>query len=336
MRALRAALVMCAVGSSAIAAPPHHVDGGFRNVPEVARAGVDVTLPFFARRVWATITGRHGAALRVANDGTFLRENARHSVPTVTWVGHATVLVQMDGVTFLTDPIWSERASPFDFAGPKRFQAPGVALAALPPIDFVVVSHSHYDHTDLPTLAALAATGARIFVPLELGRVLRSAGITDVEELDWWDHRDVGRVKVHCVPAQHWSARSLFDKDETLWSGWAVTGPTRRFYFAGDTGYFNGFAEIGARLGGFDLAALPIGAYEPVAMMQPFHMNPEEAVRASRDANIKTLLGVHYGTFDLTDEPLDEPPRRFHAAAANAGIADDRIWTPAIGETRQW
>ena len=336
MRAVRAALVMCAVGSSAIAAPPHHVDGGFRNVPEVARAGIDVTLPFFARRVWATITGRDGAALRVANDGAFLRDNARHSAPTVTWIGHATVLVQMDGVTFLTDPIWSERASPFDFAGPKRFQPPGIALAALPPIDFVVVSHSHYDHTDLPTLTALAATGARIFVPLELGRVLRSAGITDVEELDWWDHRDVGRVKVHCVPAQHWSARSLFDKDETLWSGWAVTGPTRRFYFAGDTGYFNGFAEIGAKLGGFDLAALPIGAYEPVAMMQPFHMNPEEAVRAARDANIKTLLGIHYGTFDLTDEPPDEPPRRFHAAAAQAGIADDRIWTPPIGETRQW
>jgi len=336
VRALRAALLMCAVGSSAIASPPHHVDGGFRNVPEVARAGIDVTLPFFARRVWATITGRDGAAPLVANDGVFLRDNARHSAPTVTWIGHATVLVQMDGVTFLTDPIWSERASPFDFAGPKRFQAPGVALAALPPIDFVVVSHSHYDHTDLPTLKALAATGARIFVPLELGRVLRSAGITDVEELDWWEHRDVGRVKIHCVPAQHWSARSLFDKDETLWSGWAVVGPTRRFYFAGDTGPTASFAVIGERLGPFQLAALPIGAYEPAAMMGTVHMNPEQAVAAAGDLRAERVLGVHWGTFDLTDEPIDEPPRRFRAAADAAGLGAERAWVLAVGESRRW
>jgi N-acyl-phosphatidylethanolamine-hydrolysing phospholipase D len=327
---------MCLVATTATARPPHHVDGGFRNLADVDRAGPIVTVPFFARRIWTTLAGRDGAAPSVPNDGTFLRHNASHSVPTATWIGHATVLVQMDGVTFLTDPIWSERASPFDFAGPKRYVEPGLSFDALPPIDFVVVSHAHYDHTDLPTLERLVRTGARVFVPLELGRVLRQAGIHGAEELDWWEHREVGRVQVHCVPAQHWSARTLFDKDETLWSGWVVAGPSRRFYFAGDTGYFAGFAEIGARFGGFGLAALPIGAYDPAPMMQPFHMNPEEAVRAALDAGVERMLGVHWGTFDLTDEPLDEPPRRFHQAARTLAIAEERVWTPAIGETREW
>src|SRR6185312_15843476 len=145
---------------------PHHVDGGFRNVPEVARAGIDVTLPFFARRVWATLTGRDGAARLVANDGVLLRHNAHHSVPTATWIGHSTVLVQMDGVTFLTDPIWSETAGPGAGLGARRLVRPAMSLDDLPPIDFVVVSHSHYDHADLPTLRALAERGAHVFVPL--------------------------------------------------------------------------------------------------------------------------------------------------------------------------
>lgn len=255
----------------------------------------------------------------------------------VTLINHSTLLVQMDGVTFLTDPVWSERASPVAFVGPYRHVPPGVALGALPPIDFVVVSHAHYDHTDLPTLARLAAAGGpRFFVPLRLGALLRDAGVAPVEELDWWESRRVGGVVVTCVPAQHWSARGLFDRDRTLWSGWAVSGPSRRFYYAGDSGYFAGFAEIGERLGGIDLAAVPIGAYEPEAMMRPFHMNPEEAVRAARDVGAARLIGVHYGTFDLTDEPLDEPPRRFAAAAASAGIDAAHAWTPPIGETRPW
>ena len=327
---------MCALAGSAWSRPLHHTDDGFRNVPVVERAGAGVALPFFARRVWANITGRDGAPSVEANDGAFLRDNAQHSVPTVTWIGHSTVLVQMDHVTFLTDPIWSERASPFTMLGPKRFVPPGVAFEALPPIDFAVVSHSHYDHTDLATLARLAATGTRIFVPLGLGTLLREEGISTVDELDWWEERRVGRIAVHCVPAQHWSARGLFDKDESLWAGWAVVGPSRRFYYAGDTGYFAGFAEIGTRLGPFDLAAVPIGAYEPAAMMRPFHLNPEEALQAGLDARAKRMLGVHYGTFDLTDEPLDEPPRRFHAVAPKHGVAAERIATPPIGATLQW
>jgi N-acyl-phosphatidylethanolamine-hydrolysing phospholipase D len=327
---------MCLLATTAAARPPHHTDGGFRNLAEIEMPGASVTLPFFARRVWTTLVGRTGAPQVVPNDGAFLRTNARHSVPTVTWIGHSTLLVQMDGVTFLTDPIWSERASPVAFAGPKRVVPPGLAFDALPPIDFAVVSHSHYDHADLPTLLRLAEMGTPIFVPLRLGGVLRDAGITTVEELDWWDSRTVGGVTIHCTPAQHWSARSLTDRNRTLWSGWAVVGGTRRFYYAGDTGYFAGFADVGSRLGPFDLAALPIGAYEPAAMMRAHHMNPEEAMRAALDVGAVRAIGVHYGTFDLTDEPLDEPPHRFHEAARAAHVADDHVWTPPIGATKDF
>lgn len=315
--------------------PAHHTPRGFRNAVPLARVGLDVTLPFFVRRAAGFWRTRPGTPSAVPNDGAFLRENASHSTPTVTWIGHATVLVQMDHVTFLTDPTWSSTASPVPFVGPRRFVPPALALAALPPIDFVLVSHNHYDHLDLPTLRILAATGTRVFVPLRVAALLRAAGIDAVEELDWWDSRHVGGVDVHFVPSQHWSGRGVADQSATLWGGWAVVGPTRRFYFAGDTGYFAGFGEIGRRLGPFGLAALPIGAYEPSAMMRPVHLDPEEAVQAGLDVDAAVLLGIHYGTFDLTDEPLDEPPRRFRAEGNRRGLGDV-VWTPPLGETRAW
>jgi N-acyl-phosphatidylethanolamine-hydrolysing phospholipase D len=322
--------------SVGMAAPAHHARGGFRNAEPTSHGSLGVALPFFARRIWSNLAGRSGAVASVLNDGAFLRENARHSVPTVTWIGHSTVLVQMDGVTFLTDPIWSDTAGPAAGLGARRLVAPPLALEDLPPIDFVVVSHSHYDHADLPTLHALARRGARIFAPLGLGRVLRDDGIAAVTELDWWDSAPFERVAVHCVPARHWSRRGLFDENETLWSGWVVTGPTRRFYFAGDTGATAGFAQIGARLGPFGVAALPIGAYEPAAMMQTVHLNPEEAVTAALDARAERVVAVHWGTFDLTDELPTEPPIRFHREAARRGLPADRFRTPPLGETQEW
>jgi N-acyl-phosphatidylethanolamine-hydrolysing phospholipase D len=271
----------------------------------------------------------------VANDGVLLRESVSHGIPTVTWIGHATMLVQMDHVSFLTDPTWSSTASPLAFLGPRRFVPPALAFDVLPPIDFVLISHNHYDHLDIPTVRRLAATGARVLVPLKVGAMLRRAGIGQVDELDWWEARRIGDIAVHCVPSQHWSGRSIADQSTTLWGGWAVVGPTQRFYFAGDTGYFPGFAEIGRRLGPFGLAAVPIGAYEPQAMMRPVHLNPEEALQAGLDVGAEVMLGMHYGTFDLTDEPLDEPPRRFRAEALRRGLAET-AWTPPLGETRRW
>lgn len=314
-------------------------DGLFRNaVGELAHASFSVHFPFFLRRIAGTFRSRPGAPEIAANDGAWLRENAHHSVPTVTWVGHSTLLVQMDHVTFLTDPAWSKTASPFASIGPRRFVPPGIALDDLPPIDFVVVSHNHYDHLDLTTLAALAERdgNTRFFVPLGNARLLVEKGVPDavVEELDWGEMREYADVVVHCLPAQHWSRRGLTDENKALWASWAVTGPERRFYFAGDTGYFEGFARIAAIFGRFDLAAVPIGAYLPVAMMKETHLNPEEAVQAALDLRAKRALAMHFGTFDLSDEPLDEPPHRFRAAAIETRLGTDGAWVLKIGETR--
>jgi N-acyl-phosphatidylethanolamine-hydrolysing phospholipase D len=245
------------------------------------------------------------------------------------------MLVRMDGATFLTDPVFSERASPVSFAGPKRLVPPGVPLDALPPIDFALLSHDHYDHTDSPTIEALAKRGTRFIVPLKLGNLVRDAG-GDAVELDWWQHVNIGRVRVYCVPAQHFSGRSPGGHNRRLWAGWVVAGPTRRFYHAGDTGYFNGFAEIGKRLGPIDLAALPIGAYDPPSIMRFVHLDPEQAVQAAADLGARHVVGMHFGTFDLTDERPDEPPRRFHAAATRHGFESDRAWTLDVGESRDW
>jgi N-acyl-phosphatidylethanolamine-hydrolysing phospholipase D len=317
---------------------PRADDGRFENPGgPLAHGSFGVRFPFFLRRIAGGFRGRPGAPERLANDGAFLRENARHSVPTVTWIGHATLLVQMDHVTFLTDPIWSDTASPLSFAGPRRFVAPGLALEDLPPIDFVVVSHNHYDHLDLATLRALARRdpATRFLVPLGNAALLRGEGIERVEELDWGDRAQHAGVTIHCLPAQHWSKRGLGDDQQALWSSWAVTGAQRRFYFAGDTGTFDGFGRIGAALGPFDLAAVPIGAYEPAAMMRETHLDPEQAVRAAVDVRAQRALAMHFGTFDLSDEPLSEPPRRFAAAAAGA-LGVDGGWVLRIGETRRF
>ena len=214
--------------------------------------------------------------------------------------------------------------------------SPGLEFDALPHVDFALVSHNHYDHMDIETLARLAEKGTQIFVPLGNAALLDAAGLHGAVELDWWDRRDFEGVTIHCVPARHWSRRGLFDGDRSLWSGWVVVAEDRRFYFAGDTGAFGGFAEIGERFGPIDLAAIPIGAYEPRAMMAPAHINPEEAVDALVALAAKRSVAVHYGTFDLSDEPIDEPPRRFLAASTAAGRGVDRDWVLAIGETRLW
>lgn len=292
--------------------------------------GADVMLPFLLRKAWTSMTHRSGGARRVPFDPLALQHN-----PSITWIGHSTFLVRMDGVTFLTDPVFSERVSPVSFAGPSRLVEPGVPLDQLPPIDFVLISHDHYDHADFASIAALAARGVPFVVPLRLGELVRDAG-GRVTELDWWRETSINGVRIHCVPAQHFSGRSLIDGDRRLWAGWVVIGASRRFFHAGDTGYFNGFAEIGERFGPIDLAALPIGAYDPAPIMRFVHMNPEEAVQAAIDLNATTAVGMHYGTFDLTDEPLDEPPRRFHAEATRRALEPVRTWTLDVGETRQW
>ena len=318
---------------------PRGEDGRFINLNgEMSHGSLGVRIPFFLRRFGTYFRSGKGAPQRVANDGAFLRENARHSAPTVTWIGHATLLMQMEHVTFLTDPVWSNRPSPVPVMGPSRFVAPGLAIDDLPPIDFVLISHNHYDHLDVPTLSALAKRSAdtTFFVPLGNADLLLSNGISNVQELDWGQTGTYEGTTIHCLPSQHWSKRSLTDDHKALWSSWAVTGEEKRFYFSGDTGYFAGFEDIGKRLGPFDLAAVPIGAYEPRAMMRESHMNPEEAVKAAQDLQAKRAIAMHFGTFDLSDEPLDEPPQRFKAAATDTTLGDADAWVLAIGETRHF
>jgi N-acyl-phosphatidylethanolamine-hydrolysing phospholipase D len=292
------------------------------------RVSARVALPFFWRRMRASRRPRPGAAPVVPWNPAAVERN-----PALTWIGHATFFVLVDGASFLTDPVFSERASLLDFAGPRRLVPPGVPLDELPPVDFALLSHDHDDHTDLPSVRLLAARGVPFVVPAGLSDLVRGVGGKVAAELRWWQTAEIAGVRVTCVPARHFSGRGLRDQNRRLWGGFVVTGRTLRVYHAGDTALFDGLAEIGQRLGPIDLAALPVGAYEPTAMMSPVHLNPEEAVAAALALGTRRAVGMHFGTFDLSDEPLDEPPRRFLAEAARRGL-DDRAFVMAIGETR--
>lgn len=272
---------------------------------------------------------------RTGNDGAILRAGGMN--PSITWIGHATVLVQIEGVNILTDPQWSERASPVSWGGPRRLSPPGLRFEDLPRIDVVLISHDHYDHLDRDTVKRLAAAYDPLFlVPLGLKAWFAKNGMTRVEEMDWWQEREYRALKFVCVPAQHFSQRTLTDANQRLWASWSVLSPERRFYFSGDTGYFTFFKEIGQRLGPFDVAALAIGAYLPPEMMKFVHLTPEEAVQAFIDLKAGALLGIHWGTFDLTDEPLGEPPQRLLAEIRRRNIDSSRAWIFKIGETRPW
>jgi N-acyl-phosphatidylethanolamine-hydrolysing phospholipase D len=338
-QALLFLLVACGgVGTAPLPGrPPHHVEGGFRNTdPDFHRPSSWTRWSFVVRRLWtSSIAPRAFDAPRIANDGTALRTGLVN--PSITWVGHSTLLVQLDGLNFLTDPNWGARASPISWAGPRRLSAPGLAFEDLPKIDVVVISHDHYDHLDLGTVKRLADTHNPLFlVPLGLKAWFGNNGMSRVEELDWWQEREYRGVRFVCVPAQHFSQRTLWDGNTRLWSSWAVLGRERRLYFGGDTGYFAGFKEAGQRLGPFDVAAIAIGAYLPPEIMKAVHTTPEEAVQAFVDLNARTLLGIHWGTFDLAEEPLDEPPARMLAEIHRRGIDSKRAWIFQLGETRRW
>lgn len=231
----------------------------------------------------------------------------------VTWINHATLLMQLDGVNLLTDPIWSERCSPVSFAGPKRHRAPGLRFDDLPEIDAILVSHNHYDHLDLPTLRRFP--NRKIFTPLGNAALLDNA-----TDLDWWDSvKLTDRVTVTLVPAQHFCARGLFDRNATLWGGFVIRAPSGNVYFAGDTGWGDHFAEIAKRFGPIRVAMLPIGAYLPRWFMRPAHISPAEAVEAHFALEARTSIAMHYATFRLGDDGYHEPANDLRAALAARG-----------------
>lgn len=273
----------------------------------------------------------------VDNDPQFLQQNRTES--TLTWIGHATFLLQYEGLNILTDPHFTKRASPVDFAGPSRHTKPGLALKDLPPIDVVIISHNHYDHLDLETVQLLHEhqkdNPPQYFVPLGLKTWFLDLGVRNVEELDWWDSKPFQEWKIHAVPVQHFSGRSLSDRDKTLWAGWVLEHPNFKFFFAGDTGYSRDFADIGKRFGGFDLSAIPIGAYDPEWFMKPVHVNPEEAVKIHQDVKSRYSVGMHWGTFTLTDEPMEEPPQRLAKALEAQSIPPEFFFVMQHGETRR-
>lgn len=258
----------------------------------------------------------------------------------VTWIGHATFLVQAPGVTVLTDPMFGRRASPVRWAGPARFSPPGVALEALPAVDAVLLSHDHYDHLDAGTVDRLHARyGEDLvwFTPLGYSPWFERRGVTRVVELDWWGTADLetprGHLRIRALPARHWSRRHFRDTGTRLWSSWSLSSGDRRLYFCGDSGYCPGFAEIGEWEDPFDVALMPIGAYEPRWFMKSSHMNPEEAAQACRDVQADHMVGMHWGTFRLTDEPPLEPPVRARRAWSALGLPPERLHIPALGET---
>ena len=256
--------------------------------------------------------------------------------PRLTWIGHATMLVQVGGINVLTDPVFSDRVSPVGWAGPRRRVALPAKLADLPRIDLVVISHNHYDHLDEQTIQTLVnqpGGSPRFLVPLGVERLIGKWGATNVQPMDWWDQAGIDGMNVTFVPAQHWSARGLRDRNKTLWGGWVLQANEQSIYFAGDTGYSRHFLEIGARFPTIDLALLPVGAYEPRWFMRDQHINPDEAVQAHLDLNAKRSIGIHWGTFELTDEALDQPPRDLSVALKKYAVPENRFVLMKHGQT---
>jgi L-ascorbate metabolism protein UlaG (beta-lactamase superfamily) len=261
---------------------------------------------------------------------------ARGTSLRATFVNHATVLLQTAEMNILTDPIWSMRASPIHSLGPSRVRPPGIRFEALPSIDVVLISHNHYDHMDLPTLKRLKAEHDPLFVVgLGNGVLLQREGIEKVSELDWWQRLDLSpSTAVSGVPAQHFSQRTMRDRDKRLWLGYVIHAPEGELYFAGDTGMGPHFAQIRQRFGPMRLSLLPIGAYKPRWFMSAVHLSPREAVIAHKQLQSDYSIGIHYGTFRLADDSQNEPLSDLVQARKEEGVSDERFWVLGFGEGR--
>jgi L-ascorbate metabolism protein UlaG (beta-lactamase superfamily) len=253
----------------------------------------------------------------------------------LTFINHITFLLQFRGLNILTDPVYSQRVSPFRSVGPMRVRDPGLAFEQLPAIHLVLITHNHYDHLDIETLLRLEeAHSPRFITSLGNRAFLRKFGLRTVDELDWWQSLEANDASITLTPAQHWSSRRPRNRNRTLWGGFMVRASERVLYFAGDTGYGKHFRAIREKLGRADLALLPIGAYEPRWFMRDQHMNPEDAVRAHQDLDAKISVGTHFGCFQLTDEGIDDPPRELAAAREQHRVRPEAFQVLETGETR--
>jgi L-ascorbate metabolism protein UlaG (beta-lactamase superfamily) len=310
------------------ASSPEWRDGRFRNVADT-RAG---SLRAVMREFWANrgIRRKPRKPLPVTPVREDVLRGPASQALRVTWLGHSTTLIEIDGLRLLTDPVLSERASPLPFAGPKRFTPPALTVAQLPRIDAVLLSHDHFDHLDRDTIRALAGKVGRFYTSLGVGRRLIAWGIDAerVVELDWWQQASFGSLTLAATPAQHFSGRGLRDGNSTLWASWVVLGTHERLFFSGDTGMHAGFAEIGERYGPFDLTLIECGAYNE--LWPDVHMQPEQSIAAHQLVRGRTMMPVHWGTFDLAMHRWDEPAERARALAAEQGVD---LLQPRPGET---
>jgi N-acyl-phosphatidylethanolamine-hydrolysing phospholipase D len=324
----------------------HHSKQGFSNNYPPNPAYQRPELGFFeawASRLknWTTASPSReplNPILSVAPDLAFIHANESESA--LTWIGHATFLFQTGtGTNILTDPVFEDRASPVSFAGPKRYQPPGVALTDLPHIDAILITHSHYDHLSLRSLRALyAQDGGRpmLYAPLGVDHWLAD-NVTDgdrshIVKLDWWDKASFRDLDIHLLPVHHWSSRTLWDRNTSLWGAYAVTRPGFSFFFSGDLGYSQDIEDIAARFDGFDLAAIGIGAYQPI-WYRNSHVSPDEAVKIHRVLRIKRSVGMHWGTFPMGQERLDQAPEDLAKARRAQGVPDDAFFVMRHGET---
>ena len=324
--------------------PDHHrPDGGFRNPWPTAETREPGGFARWRRERREQILPPNPSSAQLPfAEPSIVYPHAPQATLRVTWVGHATFLIQIGGFNLLTDPHWRTRASPVQWMGPKRFVPPALDWDRLPPIDAVLLSHDHYDHLDSGTVRALRrrfGKGVRWFAPLGYRRWLAWRRVSNVSEMDWWEEESLqssaGSLRIVAAPCQHWTSRTPWDRQRRLWCSWAVRAAGgASVYFGGDSGYFPGYTEIRDRAGPFDSVLLPIGAYEPRWFMRPAHMNPEEATQAYLELGRSgTLIGMHWGTWRLTDEDPLEPPERMRRAWHEAGLPPENLCVLRHGGT---
>ena len=313
----------------------HHTPEGFRNPEEELRQPGDLQR-WRRERKAANLPRPPQAGYPAFIDSWCQSADLSGNDDRVWWLGHAAILLRLNQRYILIDPVLSSRASPLPFAGPERKTPAPLSVTQLPHLDFVLISHNHYDHLDRPTVKRIARRfpAAQFIVPLGMGGWCRKRGVRHVTELDWWQSVDVSGLTFTAVPARHWSMRTFWDRNRSLWCGWVVRNVTLNFWFSGDSGYSDNLLEIANRLGPFNLAALPIGAYAPKWFMQGQHMDPDQAVHLWQSIGRPLTLPIHWGVFELADDPLDEPPAALKKARQAAGELSQGFIPWRIGESR--
>ena len=333
-------LASCSMPEQIPGKPWHHTTEGFRNPP-----GSPKRNDWLKRVSWyigKPFQAVFGEEVNILKDHVLKKNKVLEGIEnslgnnTVTWLGHMTAMLRIDGKVILTDPWFTSYATPLPPFGPKRYVAPGLKLVELPKVDFIVISHNHYDHLDLATISNIPnKKEITAIVPLGIGEYFRDAGYEQVVELDWEETITVGKIKYTALPVIHWSKRSVLYTNDTLWAGWAITGESGiRVYFGGDAEYGPVYADMGKRYGGFDLSLLSIGAFLPRIVMRGSHCIPEECIRIGVDLKARNHLAMGWGTVRLGDESNEETVRRFYSGAKQLGIRDENVWIMKIGETR--